>query len=231
MTEDGNWLAGLTDGEGCFVLVVTRRGPAQQYRRVEFEFKISLRCDDFRALVEARRLLGCGRLMIGGKFGKVGVPRFPLATLFVNRKADVRKVIDFFNEWPLRSKKRADFEVWKAAFEDFTGAVASAGDCLESNRRFTRKSLRRIPEDLFDRMLLAADRLKAVRAYDPTYESLTKAELGNGPTTADMTVAKLALVRLCACGCGQRIVATRSAQASRPRIYIRGHHRRKKRSA
>jgi len=103
----GNWLAGLTDGEGSFYVSVDLGR-----RSVMCRFSIGLRADDGGLLEEIRERLGDIGSISGFKTGNVA----PMVAFYVSAQADVLKVlIPFFDRYPLRSKKKLDYALWKEA--------------------------------------------------------------------------------------------------------------------
>ena len=116
----GYWLSGFTDGEGCFYL---------DYRLVNggyacpgMLFTISQRADDAAILEEIRRFLRCGRVQskvvvnqhfLNGKDMRQYASK-PVFRYEVNdRDSLANLIIPFFDRYPLRSRKRTDFQVWK----------------------------------------------------------------------------------------------------------------------
>jgi LAGLIDADG DNA endonuclease family protein len=101
--EFGNWFAGFTDGEGCFYI-----SKFSGYGGlIQAGFKISVRKDDEEIVREIHRLLG---------FGTVGYSqtRTTAAVGFrVAASAHCMALVNLFTRYPLRAKKRRDFEIWR----------------------------------------------------------------------------------------------------------------------
>lgn len=172
MDSDYCWLAGLTDGEGCFSLIVKRGGPGGRHKRIEFTYKVALRADDAATLVEAQRILGCGTLSQAGVEGRAagGLYRgHALTQLHVNTRSGVARIIEVFRAAPLRSKKARDFAIWAAAFEAFTGYIHS----VKGFRGKPRKQFKRIPEELFTMMEVYRQQIREVRRYQPQLAGTT----------------------------------------------------------
>lgn len=104
--EAGGWVAGFTDGEGCFVITKTSKGG------YVCSFHIKLRSDDLPLLEAIRGTFGHGRI---ASVARSSPERHPQAHLRVQTKAGCLYLVDLFTEFPLRSKKAADFAVWKEA--------------------------------------------------------------------------------------------------------------------
>lgn len=101
----GHWLAGFTDGEGCFQLT-TRDGVAYGCR-----FAITLRRDELPILQEIQSALGVGAIYLKQAQSVAN----PQASYSVDRKAECATIVDVFTRYPLRAKKRADFVIWTEA--------------------------------------------------------------------------------------------------------------------
>jgi hypothetical protein len=111
----GDWLAGFVDGEGCFLINEGRKG---KYINRNARFCLTLRSDDSPILEFINNYLGCGNCSRLADYRYEYTPK--------NRKSNSRflvsntddlsnKLIKFFDEFPLRSKKRRDYRVWKKA--------------------------------------------------------------------------------------------------------------------
>jgi len=105
----GDYVAGFVDGEGCFYLtyrseIKHKRAGAPKYFRWTPYFAIVLRKDDIEILEKIKDTLGCGRIFILGNQS---------AQLAVQNIDDLyNKIMPFFKTYPLRAKKRGDFELW-----------------------------------------------------------------------------------------------------------------------
>jgi LAGLIDADG endonuclease len=189
--RDGFWLAGLTDGEGCFSLHTSRRRnkrhPERRFRNVSFSFKIALRSDDVSTLIEIHRILGVGHVSKWEmKRGTVHVAAngkpyrgHPLKAFVVHSRADIASVISFFRRFPLRSKKAKDFDVWAKAFERFNSAIAETPlewVSLNVSSRISkverrplkgtpRRRFRMIPDTLYEELSRYACEIRNARQF------------------------------------------------------------------
>lgn len=109
----GDYIAGFTDGEGCFYLTyrketkIHRKGSPIYFRWITY-FAIVVRTDDLPILKGIEYTLRCGKI----SFTRIhDTARYNVQ----NIKDIVEKVIPFFEKYPLRAKKRQDFELWKEA--------------------------------------------------------------------------------------------------------------------
>ena len=101
--EWASWFSGLVDGEGCFLI---HRVGSSYHSAV---FVINMRADDRPMLAEIKATLGFGaiyrrpRRMIG----------HPTYAYQVARVKDTLALVRLFDQFPLRSRKRRDYEVWR----------------------------------------------------------------------------------------------------------------------
>jgi len=113
MKVPGDYIAGLTDGEGCFSLVVRKdtrheRKSKATYFSWKAAFIISLRIDDKDLLDSVRETLTCGSVTFNS-----GSARFQVSNL-----DDLRdRIIPFFDHHKLYGKKAKDFAVWREAVD------------------------------------------------------------------------------------------------------------------
>jgi len=227
------WLVGLTDGEGYFVLRVFRwskkgyAAKAKPFRRIEFMFGLSLRCDDWRTLQLAGQLLGnIGRATIGNTNGpwlKSG-KRVPVDALRINDQEGLAKVVEFFRANPLRSKKARDFEVWAEAFDVFSKSVR------EKMEQSNGQRFRRIPEPLFAQMEQYAEKLRRVRLFKKPSNKERRSWASTGVRAQRKSNFELWVLenpaRPCACGCGNLVEPRRVHYTSRKVLpqFLPGHY-------
>lgn len=103
----GHWLAGFTDGEGCFLI---DKGMGTHSPR----FVLSTRIDDLPILTEIR-----DRLQMGNIYSKKSMPdgyrRSAAVALHIVRKEHIIQLAALFDRYPLRAKKQNDFRIWRIA--------------------------------------------------------------------------------------------------------------------
>lgn len=120
MTDDealNHFIAGYISGEGSFYISAPKTSAGQ----LQCGFSLKVRNDD-RELVEmVRRALDmAGRIYsIESKryqYERDTVKRHDAVTLMIRRLSElVNTVIPFFDLYPLRGKKRVNYELWKRA--------------------------------------------------------------------------------------------------------------------
>lgn len=142
----GYWLAGLTDGEGCFRIqrnAARKSGPASWATT----FAIKLRDDDRATLDVILAATGVGR--IAADASRTGNSR-PCASWIVDTLAGCRELVAIFDAYPLRSRKARDFSVWREAVDWWL--TTPKGNRWHGSRDWSP-------------MATFADRLRAARAY------------------------------------------------------------------
>ena len=103
----GHWLAGLIDGEGSFGIGRVKHGYG-------LRVSIQLRDDDSAILKEIQMRLGLGS--ISRRAGRSGNTN-PGCVWMVQTRADVEELVEVLDRYPLRSKKAADYAIWRQAVE------------------------------------------------------------------------------------------------------------------
>jgi LAGLIDADG endonuclease len=101
----GSWLAGLTDGEGCFTI-------RRQHKRPDYicEFAIQMREDERPLFTELTAVLGIGALHTWASAGHCRMVRWNVAA-----KDEALFLAALFQLYPLKTNKRIDFGFWRQA--------------------------------------------------------------------------------------------------------------------
>lgn len=109
----GNWFAGFTDGEGCFVIGKHNNdNPHTDYR---CQFAITLRDDDKEIIEEIRETLGIGNICDDPARTTPTRNKQPSSRFRVAAISECAELVKLFTTYPLRAKKRRDFDIWKTA--------------------------------------------------------------------------------------------------------------------
>jgi hypothetical protein len=119
----GHWLAGFADGEGCFTILCVNGTYVPS-------FQINLRADDAPILVEIHDTLGIGFLTTPRK---TGGPNKQIAWMVSDRQGTA-KLVEIFDKYPLRAKKRRDYEIWRKAVRErnrITQGSRKRGECRD----------------------------------------------------------------------------------------------------
>lgn len=111
------WFSGLVDGEGCFY--ISKAGG----HNFAFNFTIGLHIDDIDMLLNVEKTLALGRVEIKNN----------VANFIVNKKSEIRKIIDIFNNRPLNTIKLLNFLDFKKAFNIY--------NCTDKSERKTKEIL------------------------------------------------------------------------------------------
>jgi hypothetical protein len=110
----GHWLAGFTDGEGCFCLPYTRNRKRTDAYTPSARFTINLRADDAVILYTIQSYWRKGRVSVNPLIDKRN-PN-PHIVFHVHGMRDLlNTVVPHFERFPLRAKKARDFAIWKQA--------------------------------------------------------------------------------------------------------------------
>jgi hypothetical protein len=106
------WIVGFVDGEGCFSISVVRNQVCRLGWQVQHEFSVTQAASSRSALELLQHELGCGHVIENCRHDN---HREPLLRFSVKRRSDlVVTIVPFFEERPLRTAKRLDFERFSA---------------------------------------------------------------------------------------------------------------------
>lgn len=109
------WIVGFVDGEGCFSISIFKNRTTRSGWQVLPEFVVTQGEKSLSALQEIKEFFECGRLFVNRRYDnhKENLYRYCVRTL-----KDLReKIIPFFEENPLRTAKKKDFEKFKIAIQ------------------------------------------------------------------------------------------------------------------
>ena len=109
------WAVGFVDGEGCFSISVVRNPGCRLGWQVQHEFSVTQAASSKLALELLIEVFGCGKVLEQLRRDN---HREPLCRFSVKRRNDlVGRVVPFFEDNPLRTAKRADFEQFAAVLQ------------------------------------------------------------------------------------------------------------------
>jgi hypothetical protein len=124
------WIVGFVDGEGCFSISVVRNPGCRLGWQVQHEFSVTQAASSRSALDLLVEEFGCGRVIENPRYGN---HHDVLLRFSVKRRAHlVDTVIPFFEEHPLRTAKRHDFERFVAILR----VMQEGGHLQESGLRW-----------------------------------------------------------------------------------------------
>lgn len=100
-----NYIVGFVDGEGCFSITINN---GKRIPEVRLIFEIELREDDRDVLCQIQETLGCGKIyqLDYSRYHWRGHVKYKVS----NFKDISEKIIPFLQQYPLRAKKRHQFE-------------------------------------------------------------------------------------------------------------------------
>lgn len=107
------WIVGFTDGEGCFKFNIIK-----DQSKLGFEvcpaYEITLHEADIEVLKAIKEVLGVGNIQERNRepLRKRGIAASDNAVLAVTGIENCLILRDFFNKYPLQSKKKNDFNLW-----------------------------------------------------------------------------------------------------------------------
>ena len=103
--RDGEYIAGLTDGEACFDLIFQHK---KKHPTGHARFLMTLRDDDTDILKFLINYFGCGYLKHKKYY------KNPQMLFEVSKVDDLASImVPHFDDYPLRAKKRRNFLIWK----------------------------------------------------------------------------------------------------------------------
>ena len=131
---DARWVSGFVDGEGCFHVSINKVPKMSIGWQVLPEFRVVQHERDERVLNELRRFFNAGKVVVNHGTRK---------ELRIRKISELKQVISFFEQYPLQTKKRKDFEIFKKILElmeqkehlTVKGLTKIANLCWEMNRK------------------------------------------------------------------------------------------------
>lgn len=111
VTINPHWISGFVDGEGCFVVGIQQRTK----KSICFSFEIKCNISDEEIIRKIGDFLGCGKIYFVSPYIHRNTTYTERAiALKVFRQTDLLdKIVPFFDRYPLKSKKRKSYEIWK----------------------------------------------------------------------------------------------------------------------
>ena len=97
---DAEWVVGFVDGEGCFHVGINRQPGMRSGWQVLPEFRVVQHRRDERILRKMQSYFGCGSVVVNNG---------DRMELRIRGMKNLAQVVKFFEEHPLRTRKRNDF--------------------------------------------------------------------------------------------------------------------------
>ncbi len=105
MKLDAQWITGFVDGEGCFFVGLNEHSDMKTGVQVLPEFTVVQHERDVQLLFALKEFFGCG--VVRSNHGD------RMAFRVRGKEHLLQRVVPFFVEHPLKSKKRVDFEKFR----------------------------------------------------------------------------------------------------------------------
>jgi hypothetical protein len=146
--SDAAYFVGLFDGEGCFITHYRKRGKMHDYALL---LRIVLRDDDEEVLTSLKEQLG-GRIC----YTRHKPPTNRSVSWWIqNIKELAENIVPVFDAYPLRSKKRFEYSIWRELVVE----------------RY--KSKKKLAPDFETRFLEAIRKIREIRRYKRVQEFST----------------------------------------------------------
>ena len=123
---DPNWIAGFTEAEGCFFVIV-QENTAKGSHQVKLGFQVSQHVRDSLLIKSLIKYFECGRTEPAGKSG--------ISFRITKLKNIIEVIVPFFEKYPLLGNKAKDFKDWKEITQ-----------LMNSKAHLTREGLNKIKE-------------------------------------------------------------------------------------
>jgi len=109
------WVVGFIDGEGCFSVSIQKSPHTKLGWQVFPEFVVTQGEKSIDALKTVRDFFDCGRVFINKRFDNHNENLYRYC---VRSQQDLNnKIIPFFNDNPLRTAKKIDFEIFEQVMD------------------------------------------------------------------------------------------------------------------
>jgi hypothetical protein len=134
-------VVGFVDGEGCFSIALVRNHLCRWGWQVQPEFSVTQLAPSRDALELLAGVFGCGRIV---EQSRPASHHAPLCRFSVKRRADlVARVVPFFEEHPLITAKRLDFERFASVLQMMEAGVHLTEEGLRAIARVTEQMNRK----------------------------------------------------------------------------------------
>lgn len=108
----GHYIAGFLDGEGCFLIY----GKERDRKDLKAVMRVDIRLDDKPLLLEMQEATGLGK--VKDRLSPSIISRNATQTLWeVGTIQDCVDLVKLLRRFPLRAKKKRDFEIWSEFVE------------------------------------------------------------------------------------------------------------------
>ena len=105
---DSRWVSGFVDGEGCFHVSINKSPKMSIGWQVLPEFRIVQHERDESVLEKLQKFFNAGQVVTNHDTRK---------ELRIRKTQDLRKIVSFFEQHPLQTKKKKDLEIFGKILE------------------------------------------------------------------------------------------------------------------
>ena len=109
---DPNYIVGFVDGEGCFSVTCGKRSDCRAGYEIKAAFEMEVVMDDYPVMKKIYKGLGKPGQLYSSEFKRYPKWKPHCKIKVSNMKDIVEKVIPFFKDHPLQSKKKKSFAVF-----------------------------------------------------------------------------------------------------------------------
>ena len=131
---DPRWVTGFVDGEGCFHVSINKHPRMPSGWQVLPEFRIVQHSRDDALLMKLQQFFQAGKVVVNHGTRK---------ELRIRKLNELVKVVELFEQYPLMTRKRKDFEIFREILRSMSlkehltsqGLTKIANLCWKMNRK------------------------------------------------------------------------------------------------
>lgn len=117
------WIVGFVDGEGCFSVSTFKNRTCKSGYQTLCEFVVTQGERSKSALEAMKSYFNCGGIYINRRYDN---HKYNLLRYCVRKREDLKsKIIPFFQQYPLQSAKRIQFEIFCNRFKDLESSTTT----------------------------------------------------------------------------------------------------------
>ena len=138
---DPNWIVGFVDGEGCFSVSFVRNKTTRFGYQIFVEFVITQGEKSLHVLENVQEHFGCGKIYRNARHDNHREDLYRYCVRSINDHAT--KIIPFFENYPLQTAKRDDFDSFVTVVEMMKNSEHLFADGFETIRTIAATMNRR----------------------------------------------------------------------------------------
>ncbi len=105
------WIAGFTDGEGCFAISVINNPTTRFGKQIFPEFVVAQGAKSLYALEGIKKFFGCGSIVLNKRYDNHHEHLYKYCVRSIKELNNT--IIPFFDEFGLRTAKKEDLKIFK----------------------------------------------------------------------------------------------------------------------